>query len=202
MFGHSDSRCKKKIKVQQEWVVKKQIEPIMLEKVVGANEVKDQSVCSSSYIEVNGRSMKEVRNATMLQTEQDHSVDKIVGRHCINRVAMDVQRVATNSSQKIDDLGVQMQGGEGSSRSNNQSVKKRGSKIIKDKSTIQVNNMFAALIKKNNLNEDNLEVRSKGLGKVKHILNQIDRLLLEGLNDPIRKSGKPKRNIHKHVRYK
>ena len=99
-FGHSDSRCKKKIKARQQWVVKKQIEPILLEKVVGANEVKDQSVCSSSYIEVNAGSMKEVRNAIMLQTEQDHSVDKFVGKHNINRVAVDVQRVATNSSPK------------------------------------------------------------------------------------------------------
>ncbi|KAM7495959.1 hypothetical protein LguiA_020373 [Lonicera macranthoides] len=57
------------IKQRQLWVVKKQIKPILLEKVVGANEVKDHGVCSSSYIEVNAGSMKKVRNATMLQTE-------------------------------------------------------------------------------------------------------------------------------------
>ena len=55
------------------------------------------------------------------------------------------QEVVLSSSQKIDELVAQNQGGEGANRSNNQSVKKRGGKIVKDKSTTHVSNMFAAL---------------------------------------------------------
>ena len=80
------------------------------------------------------------------------------------------------------------------------------SKIVKDKSCTHVSNMFVVLDDDNNLNknEDTSErklvplgqtVQFRRLGEVNHKLDQVGQLLLEQdcFDDPIRKSGRPKR---------
>ena len=85
-------------------------------------------------------------------------------------------------------------------------IKKKGSgKFVEHKAITHVSNMFAAL--DDGKNDDNLERsrgqmdRSRGFDETKH---KLDQFLLNQVcfNDPIRKSGRPKRDIHKPIRYK
>lgn len=101
----------------------------------------------------------------------------------------------------INELVVQRQGVEGTSRSNN--AKNMGSnKIVKRQEYYSCQEHVYCNF---NINDDNGQMdRSRGLGEVHHKFGQVDQLLLKQIyfDDPISKSDKPKRDIHKHVPYK